>query len=83
MHVRKQLHQALSETLQVSFASFGSNVLISSLMVLNLDSSESIRICLSKIETIDNTTTKEAIVASCICFPVALDYMCVSSKLLP
>jgi len=45
--------------------------------------SEAIRICISKIETVDNTTTKEAIIASCICFPVALDYMCVLVPITP
>lgn len=50
-------------------------------MVFFLDSSESIRICTSKIETIDNNVTKEAITAACICFPVALDFVYVNEAL--
>lgn len=47
-------------------------------MAILIDSSEAIRICTSKIETIDNNVTKEAIRAACICFPVALDFVYVN-----
>jgi hypothetical protein len=38
-------------------------------------STEAIRICTSKIETVDNQITKEAITAACIIFPVALEFV--------